>query len=113
MSCDNNQPKSFMPVIPEPYDALTDGISEFERAGGGSIETFGALGRLAGHVNNYATLVNDIYNREPWTKYAIDVSGMVGGALGASGAVLAIGFFIPGIGLLGLAVAATAGVAVH
>lgn len=87
MSCDNNQPKPFLPVIPDPYDSLTDGVEQFEKAKGGAAQTFGALGKLAGPVNNYATLVNNIYNRAPWTQYAVDVSGMAGGALGASGAL--------------------------
>lgn len=30
MSCDNNQPKPFLPVIPDPYDSLTDGIERFD-----------------------------------------------------------------------------------
>lgn len=108
MSCDNNQPKPFLPVIPDPYGSLTDGIEEFERANGGATQTFGALGKLAGHVNNYANLVNNIYNRAPWTQYAVDVSGIAGGTVGASGAVFAIGLLIPGVGLAGLAVAAVA-----
>jgi hypothetical protein len=87
MTCENNPPNPFLPVIPDPYDSLTDGVAQFEKAAGGATQTFGALGKLSGPVNNYDTLVNDIYNRAPWTQYAVDVSGMVGATLGTEGAI--------------------------
>lgn len=84
MTCDTNQPSPFLPVIPDPYDSLTDGIATFEKGVGDAAKGFGALGNLADPINNYDTLVNDIYNRAPWTQYAVDVSGIVGGTLGVA-----------------------------
>lgn len=67
MTCDSNQPDPFLPVLPDPYDSLTDGVAKFEDAAGGAPQTFGAFGKLAGKINNYDTLVNDLYNQAPWS----------------------------------------------
>lgn len=116
MSCDipNSYPSKLLPNIPDFYNGVIDGIERLGASTTGPLKIIGAAGSVLGGYDSYATFVNDIYRREPISKYAIDLTSVAGAVVGGVAGLMVVGLLLPEIGIASLIVLGTeaAGVAV-